>query len=133
MPWATRTTTNPCYVLHADSEEHPVSSYRPNEILMIHIRVKCIQMQYRGLLIYAVDEYGKRVGDWNITAENPTTFKRPWEDPLHKCFGSLMHANAELKPYHSILYYSTPPVGTGTINFQVLIKVCTSKYFFLIL
>jgi hypothetical protein len=93
---------------------------------MIHVRVKCYNMLFRGIQIYAVDSTETKVGDWQITNDEPVNFKRPWGDtPSHACFGTLMHASAEYKPYHSVLYFIAPPAGTGKITFRCLIKVNT--------
>ena len=124
MPWVTKPVASPCFELLAgDDESKPVNSYTPGELLMLHLRVKCYRYTFRGLLIYAIDETGKKVGDWEVSVDEPVLFKRPWQSADHQCYGSLMHSSADNKPYHSILYFKAPAAGTGNITFQALIKV----------
>ena len=124
MAWASKPERSDCYEIVAGAEEEkPVTSYRPDEILMIHIRVKCYGMLFRGIQMYAVNGSEAKVGDWEISNEEPINFRRPWESADDECFGTIMHASAEYKPYHSVLYFKTPSAGTGKITFRALIKV----------
>ena len=124
MAWATKPSRSDCYeIIAGDTEASPVTSYVPGQILMLHLRVKCYNMLFRGIQIYGVDSTEQKVGDWDISAEEPAIFRRPWTDSSSACYGTLMHASAEYKPYHSVLYYVAPPAGTGKITFRCLIKV----------
>src|SRR4051812_43707450 len=91
-------------------------------MVKIHLTVECYKMEFRGLMMYAVNSNGKKVGNWNIPEELPALFKLPWSNSSSPCYGTIMHDSAELKPYHSILYFAAPPAGTGTITFKTLIK-----------
>ena len=120
MSWATKPSRSSCYEIY---EETRSTTYNPSEIVTLNIQVKCYKKQYRGILVYAVDENGYKVGDWEITGEEPPLYKRPWTSPDHSCYGSLMHASAQNKPYHTRIYYKAPKAGTGAITFRALIKV----------
>jgi hypothetical protein len=123
MYWASRPVHSDCFKLTAGmDEDNPVTSYEPNQILQLHLRVTCYGMLFRGLLLYAVNDKEQKVGDWQISDADPVEFKRPWTDPSSPCFGALMHASAEYKAYDSVLYFQTPPEGTGNITFRCLIK-----------
>jgi hypothetical protein len=123
MNWASKPVRSNCYRITAGSEASPATEYMPNEYIHIHVRVHCWKMLYRGLLIYAVDESERRVGDWYLPFDEPALYHAPWKDPNHACYRTIMHASADLKPYHSVLHFKAPPVGTGRITFRALIKV----------
>jgi hypothetical protein len=120
MNWATRPIRSNCYEIF---EETRTTSYTPSELVTLTVLVKCLKMNFRGILIYAVDENNNRVGDWEITGEEPPLYKRPWADKANPCFGSLMHASAQNKPYVTRIYWKAPAAGTGTVTFRCLIKV----------
>jgi len=89
----------------------------------ITIHTTCFKKQFRGILLYAVDEEENRVGDWYVPFDAPQWFSHPWKEiPGHTCQNSLMHASAGLKPYLNIVKFLAPPAGTGTITFRCLIK-----------
>ena len=124
MYWASSPVRSNCYEVVAGTDiNNGDTAYTPGQLLMIHVRVTCYNMLYRGILIYAVNSNGTKVGDWDITVIDPPDFKRPWTDPTNPCFGSLMHNSAEYKPYHSMMYYKTPAAGTGQITFRAMVKV----------
>lgn len=125
MNWATSPTRSDCYRIVAGKDENnTVTSYTPNEYINIHIRVTCWKKLYRGLLIYAVDNSETKVGEWEFPIYDPPVFKKPWgTQTTHPCYRTVMHASAMYKPYHSVLHFKAPPVGTGRIRFRCLIKV----------
>ena len=123
MNWASRSTRSDCYSVYAGTDDAKLTSYVPGEYTTINIRVTCYKMMFRGLMIYAVDANENKVGNWDIPLQEPVVWRLPWESNTHPCYGTLMHASAELKPYHSVFYFKAPPVGTGKITFRVLIKV----------
>ena len=128
MSWASSPVPSDCFTIKAGINEHnPTTSYTPNTIVPLHIRVTCYKMWYRGIMLYAIDGNGNKVGDWELVAQEPEVFKRPWPEKSSNCFGTLMHASAQYKPYHSVVYFKAPPAGTGTITFQCLIKVRSNK------
>ena len=79
--------------------------------------------KFMGLLMYAEDETGQKIGAWEIIPESPQDY---WTPPDPGCDGNaLMHANAALKPFHSVFHWRAPrtPQGLGkTVVFRVLIK-----------
>ena len=79
--------------------------------------------KYMGLLMYAEDETGNKVGEWEIIPESPPRF---WTPPDPGCNGkALMHADVRLKRFHHIFHWRAPatPQGLGKkITFRVLIK-----------
>ena len=79
--------------------------------------------KFMGLLMYAEDETGQKVGEWEIVPETPQDYWTPL-DP--GCDGkALMHANAALKRFHSVFHWRAPrtPQGLGkTVAFRILIK-----------
>jgi hypothetical protein len=123
MNWATKTKRSGCYKVFAGEDGNILTSYTPGQYIQMNIRVTCYAMTYRGLMMYAVDSTEKKVGDWVIPVEEPDVFDTPWKSATHECHGTVMHASAEVKPYHSIFHFAAPPVGTGKITFRVLIKV----------
>ena len=81
------------------------------------------QSKYMGLVMYAVDESGQKIGEWDIIPETPPNW---WTPPDAGCGGkSLMHANVRLKRYHEVFHWRAPktPRGLGKkVTFRVLIK-----------
>ena len=75
-------------------------------------------MKYIGLLLYAVDEQGSRVGEWTLPPESPPKFSLPVECNLK----AVMQATAEEKNYHEVLTFVAPPAGAGTLTFRALVK-----------
>jgi hypothetical protein len=73
--------------------------------------------------MHANDANEKKVGYFDVVVEEPAVFSAPWPSQTSPCYGSIMHASAELKPYLVTLYFKAPPKGTGTIKFRTLIKV----------
>ena len=79
--------------------------------------------KYMGLLMYAEDETGQKIGGWEIIPETPPDY---WTPPDPGCDGkSLMHSDVRLKPFHTIFHWRAPavPLGLGKkVVFRVLIK-----------
>ena len=75
---------------------------------------------YMGLMIYAENDAGEKVGSWEIAPEYPPYF---WTPPDPGCDGkTLMHADARLKRFHHVFPFRAPKAGTGAITFRALIK-----------
>jgi hypothetical protein len=74
-------------------------------------------------MLQAVDSNEVIVGDWEITGngEDNSYQKAP------NCEQSLVHNNAEIKPFRSHFMYKAPPAGTGNVTFYALIKVGTAN------
>lgn len=98
-------------------DEDP-TTYTPGEHLQLHLRVLRPGMKYIGLLLYAVDELGNRVGEWTIPPESPAKFSLPLECGLK----AVMQATAEEKNYHEVLTFVAPPAGAGRLTFRALVK-----------
>ena len=85
------------------------------------------EAQYIGLLAYAVDASGEKVGAWEIPRLDPPIF---WTPPDYSCScggscpgASVMHYTADPKPYSVELPWRAPNVsGTGKVTFRVLLK-----------
>jgi hypothetical protein len=98
--------------LPATDESKPVTTYTPGARVMINLRVKQYNQQYRGLLMYAHSSVSNltKVGDWDFV--DRTTMFHSW------CPKSVLHSGAELKPYLTQWAFTAPPKGTGTITFR---------------
>lgn len=124
MNWATKPSRSDCYQIVAGDEAAPATSYVPGQYINIHVRVTCLDKLYRGIMLYAVDSQNNRVGNWTLPRQDPPMFKQPWAtQPTHPCYGTVMHATSEWKPYHVAFYYKAPAAGTGAVTFRCLIKV----------
>jgi len=120
MDWVTVPERSDNYTVRTgdtDPSQDP-RSYVPGELMKIYIRVMEHDYKFRGLLIYAIDKNGIKVGDW----EFPATEISPlfWVPP--ECPKSMLHTTAGIKPFLSVLNFRNPPVGTGDITFECLIK-----------
>jgi hypothetical protein len=119
MAWVTEPISKPdWYTLFAGNDEtKPVTSYTPGARIMINLRVKQYNQQYRGLLMYAHSSASNvtKVGDWDFV--DRTTMFHSW------CPRSVLHSGAELKPYLTQWAFTAPPKGTGTITFRALLKI----------
>jgi len=102
------------YELFAGPEDAPLKEYVPGQFISISIRVKKFQRQYRGLLLYAQDESGEKVGDWEMVDR---------VDVFHSaCARSVVHTSAEVKPYLTSWRFKVPANQKGKLTFLALIK-----------
>jgi len=123
-------------------------SYVPDRLMDIHIRVTEADKKYIGLLIYAVSgesatELGARgcntlprkiptvanqavtQGGCTVTETKVGEWDLPAGEPFHGHIcgkTAATHTGAELKNYHHILRFKTPPKGTGAIHFRAIVK-----------
>jgi len=96
------------------NEDATLTEYTPGERMLVSLRVMVYGMQYRGLLMYAIDSKKTKVGDWDPIDRVPM---------VHGfCAKSVVHSGAELKPYLMTFGFTAPPAGTGPISFSSLIK-----------
>lgn len=94
-------------------------SYSPGGLLYIHIRATQQNLKYRGLLLYALDKRGNKVGSWELPYEEEQMF----HTPPGSCEGkAVMHSGAGLKHYHHVFPFRAPAVGTGRVTFKTLLK-----------
>jgi len=92
------------------------SSYHPNQYLNIHVRTLVYNMQYTGLLLYAENTSGVKVGEWSIPPGS-----KFWLPP--ECNSkAVLHRDGAPKPYHMIFGFKTPPKETGEITIRALLK-----------
>lgn len=124
MWWATPPVRNTDYTLRTgdgdDILDDPIH-YQPDTVLTLHLDVRKLGGQYRGLLLYAVNRSEYKVGSWSFPETSPPTFHIPQESG---CDGkAVVHAQAALKGYRETFYFHTPPKGTGVIKFRLLLKL----------
>ena len=117
MSWAQAPQRSDHYTLRSGNgpvEASDPTTYRPNEFITVHLHVLKTGWKYRGLLLNGVNDAGVVVGD----------FYNPTEPgiPHPSCPGSILHADADRKPFSSQFRYQAPPKGTGRITFRALIK-----------
>ena len=92
------------------------SSYSPGGLLYIHIRATQQNLKYRGLLLYALDRRGNKVGswelpyevmglsiDWHVCVTSPTAQEEQmFHTPPGSCEGkAVMHSGAVAVHWHS--------------------------------
>merc|ERR1712086_869707 len=76
--------------------------------------------KYRGLLLYAKNTAGEKVGSWELPPESKINFHTPPGECAEK---AVMHSGADEKNYHHVFPFRAPDAGTGTITFESLLKV----------
>eukprot|EP00494_Astrolonche_serrata_P034563 UN34832 len=108
------------------------TSYIPDTIMDIHIRVTESTKKYIGIMIYAVSADGTildhtgcespgciesetKVGEW-LLQENSGFHHNICDTSV------ATHTNASQKPFHTTLHFVAPAAGTGKIYFRALIK-----------
>jgi hypothetical protein len=125
MSWVSRPVFTSAITLRTSDDEHgqdPIG-YIPGALMYIHLRVHKYDMKYRGLMLYAQDATGKKVGDWDIPYRDPKMFWQPFaSDISNPCQKVIFHNSADTKPFHTAFVFTAPPQGTGTIVFHTLIK-----------
>ena len=98
-----------------------VGTYVPNGFVSVYIKALQFDNLYKGLLMYARNSSGGKVGDWIIPEEETPLFSLvPLSDA--RCAHTVMHVNAEDKPYVSKFTFVAPPAGTGRITIKAMIK-----------
>merc|ERR1712086_113328 len=110
--YETYATTSPTYT-------RKVGAYTPGGLVYIHVRATQQNLKYRGLLLYALDKRGKKVGTWELPYEEEQMF----HTPPGSCEGkAVMHSGSALKHYHHVFAFRAPATGTGTLTFKSLLK-----------
>lgn len=128
MSWAKWPVDSDCYEVTAGDESAPSTSYIPSDpelpqYTYVNIRTVCYGLAFRGLLMYAVNGKGDKVGEWNVPADTTVKWKQPWKDiPGHQCEQALMHASGMIKPYFTRYRFQAPLAGQGKLTFKILIK-----------
>lgn len=73
----------------------------------------CVDQQFTGLLLYAVNSAGARVGSWLLPPRQNFQI-----DPKSGC---VTHTNAEAKNYKTVFRVKFP-AGTGAVTIKALVK-----------
>eukprot|EP01108_Squamamoeba_japonica_P005501 TRINITY_DN4359_c0_g1_i1.p1 TRINITY_DN4359_c0_g1~~TRINITY_DN4359_c0_g1_i1.p1 ORF type:complete len:393 (-),score=165.59 TRINITY_DN4359_c0_g1_i1:31-1209(-) len=117
MHWATEPKRTNMYRLWVGDESSPSTTYTPGKLHKVFLRVTKHRMVYRGLLMYAEDSNGDRVGTWELPADEPQLFH------VHdSCTNAVMHTSAEHKPYLVQFAWRAPDSDVGVIRFPALVK-----------
>jgi len=122
MWWATAPKHSVDFTLRTGdgTPSSDAKSYTPGELLYIHVRANKRGHKFRGLLLYATDSKGNKVGGWELPKEDKINF----HTPPGSCEGkSVTHSGADEKNYHNVFPFRAPPKTTGTIQFEALLKV----------
>lgn len=94
--------------------------YHPGGLTYIHVRSTVRGEKYRGLLLYATDAKGKKVGSWELPHEEKLSF----HTPPGSCEGlAVMHSGADPKNYHNAFAWRAPSQGIGKVTFHALLKL----------
>lgn len=121
MNWVAEPVRSEEYSVRS-GDDHPSadkSSYEPEKIMRIYVRVLEYGWQFRGLLLYAVNDLGTTVGSWDFPQTELSAYY--WAPP--SCNGNkVLHTTAARKPVLSVLHFRAPKKGTGKITFHCLIK-----------
>lgn len=95
-------------------------SYVPDRYVSIYVKVLKFNQMYKGLLMFAKGGVNKtKIGDWDMPWEASPQFATY---PTILCPRSVMHYNAEDKPYVTKFNFLAPPAGTGTITIKAMLK-----------
>lgn len=102
------------YTLRAGDGPGPdPTTYKPNEWTELYLRTNVKDMQFTGLVMYAENSAGQKVGQWSI----------PPKAPFHIPEGGscVVHRNADPKNYLNRFRFSAPK-GTGPVTIKALVK-----------
>lgn len=111
-----------------EAAEDP-TTYSPGQLSYIHVRALKQYEKYRGMLLYAVNSAGDKVGTWELPAEQNQEFHTPrapgrqGECPPTELGKAVMHKGALMKRYHNQFAFRAPAAGTGKITFHCLLKM----------
>ena len=106
------------------NEDVSLTEYVPGERMMIGLRTLQFGWQMRGMLVYGKDGTGNKVGVFD-------TVDRQQQLSTQSCPNSVIHINADLKPYLVSVGWTAPKAGTGDVTFSTLLK--TVKVFWCLL
>eukprot|EP00040_Diaphanoeca_grandis_P016032 m.82506 g.82506 ORF g.82506 m.82506 type:complete len:1642 (+) comp25523_c0_seq1:122-5047(+) len=124
MTWTLKGGLTEMYTLRTSSGADPTqdsTTYVPGTIMKLHFSVRHPDWKYRGLLINAVNSEDEVVGSWDFPGTDQQLFWSPTgRGPM--CDASLLHTNADEKPYNVELNFVTPAQGTGNISLRTLVK-----------
>jgi len=122
MPWASPPvhTTNFSLTLLTNGGD---GTYNPGAWHTLELRSTVYDATYRGLLLYAQDASGTKVGEWSM----PTDKSRPalfWLSEKCRSEGGnvVVHMSADVKPRSTTFRWKAPTHGTGNVTFGALLK-----------
>eukprot|EP01130_Rhizamoeba_saxonica_P019089 TRINITY_DN9799_c0_g1_i1.p1 TRINITY_DN9799_c0_g1~~TRINITY_DN9799_c0_g1_i1.p1 ORF type:complete len:1003 (-),score=253.07 TRINITY_DN9799_c0_g1_i1:99-2867(-) len=121
MTWVTKPVYDDDYLIFIgpDYEDYTVpSTYTPGVHFDVGVAVLNYNKRYRGLMIYAKDDDGNKVGNW--TGLNEAEYSPDFQH-ADICKGSILHAGAVVKDYVARFKLFVPE-GTGRITLEALIK-----------
>lgn len=98
------------------------TTYVADRYLSVYIKALQFDTLYKGLLLFAKEDKAvnaSKVGDWIVPQEASPQFA---SYPTQMCPRSVMHFNAEDKPYVVKFNFLAPPSGTGTIRIKAILK-----------
>lgn len=93
-------------------------TYIPDTTMPIYLRTLKFEKLWRGLhLMVSKGETGTAVGRWELPYDLQGDFQ------VHpNCKGTLTHIRGDVKKARNVFWFSTPPAGTGDINFHTMLK-----------
>ena len=113
MEWVKAPVRTAYYTVRAGDARvaDDATSYEPEKLTSIHVRVTKSDWKYRGLLLHAVAANGTTVGSW------PTSSSLFWSPPVdsgtNPCSQAVLHTDADPKPYGVQFRFKAPRAGTG--------------------
>eukprot|EP01129_Flabellula_baltica_P013277 TRINITY_DN6131_c0_g1_i1.p1 TRINITY_DN6131_c0_g1~~TRINITY_DN6131_c0_g1_i1.p1 ORF type:complete len:1020 (+),score=191.04 TRINITY_DN6131_c0_g1_i1:8-3067(+) len=121
MSWVAspqRTNAFRLFVGEHESESQSNLQYTPDQFFRVGIVQTDYDMRWRGLMLYAVDSSGAKVGEWMVPSENPIKY----HTPIASCGENVvLHAGALVKQGRQFFFFRAP-AGTGKITFHALVK-----------
>jgi hypothetical protein len=122
MPWASPPTHTTNFSLSLLSNGGD-GTYNPGAWHTVELASTVYDATYRGLLLYAQDAAGTKVGEWSMPVDKsrPALF---WLSEKCRSEGGnvVVHMSADVKPRSALFRWKAPAHGTGTITFGALLK-----------
>ncbi len=118
-------TRNAAYRIHLRGVDGDIVNgltFKPCEIVEISVVVDVPGMKYLGLLMYAENSQGDKVGFFPVPAEMAESGDA--SSPFHTCHegSAVMHSNADMKHYTETFRWQAPTAGSGPLTLRVLVK-----------
>jgi len=101
------------YTLRSGDDEptQDPSTYTPGQWTHIYIRSLIAGKQFTGLILYAENKDGGKVGEWKLHPKS--SFHQPGD--------CVVHRNADFKKYLEVFKVKIPP-GSGSVVIKALVK-----------
>jgi hypothetical protein len=117
-------TRNNAYRIHLQgvggtTNRKPTLTFKPCEIIEITVFVDKPGMKYLGLLMYAENDDGKKVGFFPVPSG-----VSGGASAFHTCHNgaAIIHSDANMKNYHEKIRWQAPVIGSGSLTLRVLVK-----------